>query len=539
MFSLGLLLVTGAIRYVVQRDGICEFPMPVGTLSYLCDRTKQSTVMKKIRMCDYPSLEGTYRIPYVMSKPRNMCSSMNSNVLWGDNPFVQYSNSCVGKIVADAGTSSAGNVFFNLLDITNVWGDALHDIFFGVYRFGQPEPVWQYILDTDEHGEMSELRLDLEGLRLPVGRYFLLFYNIAPDKDYFVLLKDFAGCYRLDFHVIPNGITLPHPLLTESSIRYIQPDEAYGHERKRIARSRGPVIESNALYELSLSLDFSSCPKKRADMGMDLYELRVFDESYREVCNVHDIIWHEQDRRFLITPPHNLPFGTCHFILYHNDTALYHLWCRRDRRLGQLKVEKVEEGSFLSYLHRCDTSYYYGCLKIKKLLRSMWAGKAPVPRILCVASDETDTLGQEVAKSLFPGKVPFDIFGFKEYGWLPDELDWSRLDNESLVLWHLPDYEGGDFDAFVMKMSEWLDNHKDAHVILNGYTEKVKTLFMRSEALSKLVPVNCRWYTQEPTPYEQFMERLFHTNWEGCNREQKLRACEKEWKSMVRTRKQS
>lgn len=495
--------------------------------------------MNKIRMCNYSSPEGTYWIPYVMSKPRNMCSSMNSNVLWEDNPFVQYSNSGVGKIVADAETSSAGSVFFNLLNVTNIWGDALHGIFFGIYRLGQREPVWQYVLDTDEHGELPELRLELEEVSLPVGRYFLLFYNIAPDKDFFMHLKNFAGCYRLDFHVIPNGQILSHPLLADSSIRFIKPNDAYDYEREKIARSRGPVIETNALYELSLSLDFSSCPQNGADKGMNLYSLRIFDESYREKWEIHDIIWEEPTQRFWITPPHNLPLGTCHIILYHNDTALYHFWCRRSKKLGQLKVEKVEEGSFLSYLHRCDTSFYYGCQNIKKLLWELWKGDAPIPRLLCVASDETDTLGHEVANTLFPSKVPFDIYGFKEYGWLPDELDWNHLDNEKVVLWHLPDYEDGDFDAFVMKMTEWMESHKDAHVILTGYTEKVKTLFSQSETLSKLVPVNCRWYTQEPTPYEQFIERLFHTNWEDYNQEQQLQACEKEWNLMFRDRKQS
>lgn len=446
------------------------------------------TIMKNLEMRDYTCNDGVYRIPYICSNPYNRFSFLNS-------PFFDCSSEDV-KIICQEGCTSLKNFEFNLGLVTNTNYDELNGIFVGIYRKGEKNPVWQEIID-EAHCSLDEISFVLNDVELESGFYFLLFGNIIPEENFNPFIREFAGCYRQDFVVAPNGLTMRHPQLMDCGIRYIdyhKREPGYPYPNPNFLMLFGDF----PLYELTITLDV--VPKK----DIDKYDLRIFDDGLACVEVLEDII-HKSTEHILFVPPHGVPHGTGHFILYHNDIPYIHFQCNRNKRMGVLKAEPIAVDSIYWHLHRYKSLQQYGCADMKKKICKLLNNNADKrPNLLCITNDlgNNHSLRSHLVEDLYPEK---------RSRYLCDE-NISKINTEEggsstskVVIWNVDETSTRLWNKCVACVENCLN--ADNPVIIIGTTKNITSLLDRFCSLSQRLTPDNHWHTQ---PYTK-MERLYLT----------------------------
>ena len=168
--------------------------------------------METLRMTDYSSPDGTYNIPLIEREINNR--------------FSFFETSLAGNIICKKGETTSKTFYISFHDIYNIQETSIEDIFIGIYEIGTKAPIWhkyhKFSNDTDPSLGVDfqrELSFQVDNLELSCGSYFVLLGNIQP--NYENKLLNFAGCYRVNFSVLPNGYTLKENRPTHYSIKYI------------------------------------------------------------------------------------------------------------------------------------------------------------------------------------------------------------------------------------------------------------------------------------------------------------------------------
>lgn len=448
-------------------------------------------IMGNIEMCEYSCFDGTYSIPLIKSVAENKFSYLVS-------PFFRRYYDPI-KIVCNEGEDFIKDFNLTLYHVENIHTLELKNIFLGLYRVGTRIPVWSHVIE-DEAGYRREMSFELESVNLSCARYFLLFGNITPDKDFVYFVKDFAGCYRLDFDVIPNGVSLTHPCLLKSSIHYIKPEErdsGYSYHYPNYLMMMGDF----PLYELEIEI--STIP----DKYMDKYDLRIFDEGLSCVEVIEDM-FHQPTERIQFVPPRGVPHGISHFILYHNECPFIHFQCSRKKRLGVLKAESVSPDSIYWYLHRYKSLQLYGCKTIKEKICTLLNNSSmPIPKCLSLSVDYGDAF--DVVQAILD-----DLYSEIPKAYINGDGGFSgcfRLMNKKeepyILVWYLADLPKVLVEELVSGIVDYITNSNN-RLLVYGTSERVKSIFEQSDVMSLLIPRGNRWSTQPFTKMEMLYYRI-------------------------------
>lgn len=448
--------------------------------------------METIKMCEYSSTEGTYSIPFIESETDNRFSFLISTF------FKHYYDPI--KIICNEGESSLKEFGFSMHHVENIHGYELKGIFVGIYKVGVNKPVWHRVIE-DEAGYRKEMSFSLDDVELPCGRYFMLFGNITPDKEFVHFTKDFAGCWRLDFAIIPNGLPLKHPLLLDFKIRYITPEErelSYPYHYPNYLM----MIGDFPLYELEVTLDVIP------DKYMDKFDLRIFDEGLSCMETIEDII-HQPTERISFVPPHGVPHGTGHYILYHNEIPFVHLWCNRKKRMGALKAEPISKDSIYWYLHRCKSLQLYGRIK-KDILAVLNCPEKSSPQCLCIM----DERGRSV--NVIPNILE-DLYAGMSHRYLFDNYYGEDTMTESDIwIWDLCKSSESLWGKWTVYIEKYVQNGCK-NLIIFGTQQEVCALFEQFEVMLQLVPKKNCWQIQPFTKMEKLYLMIDEKMGDGDN----------------------
>lgn len=457
--------------------------------------------MGNVKMCRFSCPDGTYSIPRIESETDNRVSSLVSP-LWGRRYYE------VIKMICNEGEDSIKDFGFSLFHVENIHTHALEKIFLGIYKVGLNEPVWQYVIE-DESWYRREKSFKLEGVELDCGRYFILLGNIKPDKNFVPFMKELAGCYRLDFVVIPNGLSLGHPRLLEYGIRYIAPEER-GMELPYHYPNYLLMMGDFPLYGLNMTLD--SVP----DIYMDKYDLRIFDEGLACVELIEDVL-HGQKEEVMFVPPRGVPHGMGHYILYHNGMPLVHFQCHRKKRLGLLKMEEILTDSIYWHLHRYKSLQLYGCKEIKKKICTLLNNpEMSRPQSLSLSVDYGNSfdVSQAILSDLYQGVSKIYVNVDDGLGKL------FRMSGEEegdfMFVWNLDDSSDALADEWVSGFADYV---KSSHgrLLVYGASDRINFLLEQSEVMARLIPRKNRWHTQPFTKMERLYLRIYAKESEGDN----------------------
>lgn len=433
-------------------------------------------------MCEYFCSEGTYLIPKVGAETSSQFSCLCS-------PFFKHQYD-VTKIICNEDKSDIEGFEFELRYLDNTQSQELTGIFIGVYRIGEKEPIWHQVVN-EECSYKEEMMFRLDDMKLTYGDYFILLGNIKPDGQFSSFIKYFAGCYRLDFRVLPNGRSLKHPKLLDYKMRYIAPDERtwdfpYHYPNYLM------MIGGLPLYELTVKLDSAPDEKK------DKYDLRIFDEGLCCTELIEDV-FHHSIEKLLFVPPLGVAHGVGHYILYHNETPFIHFQCNRQKRMGVLKAENISPDSIYWHLHKYKSLQMYGCRSMKKKICELLNNQdEPTPQCLCIIDDEGD-------HELLPA-ILNDLYNDMSCRYLYDDNYESLTDacmTDIVIVWNLNNSSKTFWKKWVAFILENITT--DNKVVIYGSKQHIKLLFEKFENLSQLVPSNCRWQKQ---PYTK-MENLY------------------------------
>lgn len=423
--------------------------------------------MDSLPMCRYAGPDGTYWIPEITAEPVNKYISLVSDTL---------EQACIpDKVICQEGESDCKDFSFRLGDLSNTLTERLGKIFAGIYRIGTEMPVWQQTVDIDsEYRYDVEFRVDRE---LPCGRYFLLLGNIGPvwKRD---PTREFAGCRRMDFLIIPNGSSLAHPRLRHYSIRYIAPEDR-PYERRKSHPNLMMLVGDFPVYELTIELDTVPDPTR------ERYDLRIFDEGLGAMETYWDILDQPAVTLHLV-PPHGVPHGTSHFILYHNNVPLFHFHCTRKKRLGTLKAEPVRPDSVYYYLHRCSSLQLYTRFK-RKVVHLLNHPEVPRPQFLCL---------------IVEWKNASEAFAVQN-----DLYSADACPARKVTTWKLDRIPRRKWGKINTHAEQCLRNSNLVQII-QGTEEDTDLLFREYPLLNRLYPPKNRWRTGPYTPMEELYQAL-------------------------------
>lgn len=445
--------------------------------------------MKEITMRMYSASDGDYLIPHIEAEADYLFDYMVT-------PFSGRRYDPV-KIICKKGTSSVKELSFSLHQVENMQEDMGMGIFAGIYRVGTKLPVWQQKID-ESFCYTSVLEFQLEETELPYGPYFILLGNVAKRGDKMPFVKDFAGCLRLDFAVLPNGESLKHPYLLDCAIRYISPEE-----RKSGYQYPYPsyfMLAGNfPLYELELTLD--SAP----DSITDKFDLRIFNEGLYFVEEISDIL-HEQTERIAFAPPHGVPHGIGHYIIYHNDMPFMHLQSnRKAKKMDNLKAEPVQPDSVFGYVHQYQSLQLYGCRRMKeKILDLLNHSGGVAPECLCIICDATRSSDILYAfkKDFYYGMSSRHFYDSSYNQMIRESRDEKQRTEPVVWIWDL-------YKTSTSMWSKWADyiekyfRRGTDKLIIQGNAEDTNLLFRLFKNLNRLVPKKYRWKTQPFTKMEK------------------------------------
>lgn len=437
-------------------------------------------VMSNIKMCDYTCSEGTYLLPRIESGTENRFAYLYSS-------FISCGSE-MSKTVCEKGEDALRGLSLRLGTVENAFGADLTNIFVGIYRIGERMPVWQEVLDYGTDFKM-DVELELDDVTLACGRYFLLFGNIRPSGDALPYAVEFAGCYRQDFAVLPGAGAVDRPMVTACAIEYVAP----GKRGKDGPNSFLARVGGFPLYKLTVTLD------RTPDLIRDRFDLRTFDEGLR-CCDTLSDVFRQPTEELLFVPPHGVPHGTSHFILYHNDEPFVHFSCNRNVRFGPLRMEYLTPDSLYWHLLDNETLRSYCCRAIKgKLLRYLTQPDLPTPECLALGNDYGFWLSC-ILEDLYvgmPRRSPVVTQDFEDLVSSQTEpcvfvvSDWENWPEERLAEW-----------IACMERHARGGSHR---WVFSGKSRDVKALLAKHASLSRLIPAEHRWYTDPLTK----MERLY------------------------------
>lgn len=250
------------------------------------------------------------------------------------------------------------------------------------------------------------------------------------------------------------------------------------------------------LYDISfmpVTLD------RTPDFIRDRFDLRTFDEGLRR-CDTLSVVFRQPTEELLFVPPHGVPHGTSHFILYHNDEPFVHFSCNRNVRFGPLRMEYLTPDSLYWHLLDNETLRSYGCRAIKgKLLRYLTQPDLPTPEYLALGNDYGFWLSC-ILEDLYVGmprrspEATQDFEGFVNSQTEPCVFvvsNWENWPEERLAEW-----------IACMERHARGGSHR---WVFSGKSREVKALLAKHASLSRLIPAEHRWYTDPLTK----MERLY------------------------------
>lgn len=450
--------------------------------------------METLRMKDYSSPDGIYNIPLVESEINNR--------------FSFFDTSLVGDIICKKGESVSKGFYISFHDIYNIQETSIEDIFIGIYKIGTKNPIWhkyhKFLSDSDPSLEVdfqSELSIEIDDLKLSCGSYFVLLGNIQPSYQNKPL--NFAGCYRVDFTVLPNGYSLKENRLTHYSIKK---DKGKSSSTKYDAKNFLSLIEYFPRYQLSITLETAPNP------SIDRYDLLIFDES---ICckNYIKNVLTQQTEIISFIPPYGLTYGTTHLILYHNNKPYIHFQCHRNKRLGTLKAEYITSDSIYRHLRYHSTLQLYGCKSIKKnILSILNSPDVCFPKYLCITDKSGN--GYDLVE-----KIKEDFYKHHKSTYITDykslQKDIYIKDNKNtLLIWHLSKTAISQWSKVINYIEKYLKAN-NLNLIICGTEDMVERLFGKYNYISQLIPKNNRWHTE---PFSQ-MERVYNmiNNWHSEN----------------------
>lgn len=442
--------------------------------------------MGGFKMCEYASQDGTYRIPFIQKDPAYQFFSIMS-------PFF-YRQYEVVKIICNEGETSVKGFEFELHMIGTIDAYGQNKIFAGIYKVGERNPIWHRVVKGgDEYKDVLEFKLG--GLELPCGRYFILLGNVLPNKKFTPFIKEFAGCYRFDFSLLPHGQSLPSPRLSDCAIRYIAP-----HERKSGFRRHYPsylmMVGDFPLYELTVSLDH------RPNPDTEKFDLRIFDEGLLLMETIEDIC-QQQSEQLSFVPPHGIPHGKSHFVLYHNDRPFVHLQCNGAKKMKAPLVEYISGDSIYYHLHKHKSLQLYGCKAIKKkILSSLNNPDVATPDYLCLIDDSERSVHilSHIMHDLYPGMPLVNLFDSDLKRSARDFRAHKVKSRPSVIIWDLYRTSRNLWNKWIPFLDKNITPpHK---LVIYGAANDVDALFEKFGDLSRLFPARNRWKTQPLTKME-------------------------------------
>lgn len=450
--------------------------------------------METLRMTDYSSPDGTYNIPLIEREINNR--------------FSFFETSLAGNIICKKGETTSKTFYISFHDIYNIQETSIEDIFIGIYEIGTKAPIWhkyhKFSNDTDPSLGVDfqrELSFQVDNLELSCGSYFVLLGNIQP--NYENKLLNFAGCYRVNFSVLPNGYTLKENRPTHYSIKYISnKDKGKSSSTKYDSNNLLSFTDDFPIYQLSITLETAPNP------SVDKYDLLIFDESLCCKNYINNVLT-QQTEIISFIPPYGLPYGTTHLILYHNDKPYIHFQCRRNKRLGTLKAEYINPNSIYRHLLYHPTLQLYGCKKIKKNIISILnTHDSCFPKYLCITDKSGNgyNVVENIKEDFYKNNKSTYITSYKSV----QENSFIKNNKDTLLIWHLSQTATSQWKKVINYIEKYLKVN-NLNLIICGTEDMVEKLFDKYNYISQLIPKNNRWHTE---PFSQ-MEMVYNmiNNW--------------------------